>query len=199
MTDQMEERLRENYDELKWLYCELYHNDEAAFEYFCDMLRREYLEFLVTMANVPLLYIPGNHDESFADTPPEGCVCIDGRVVEVGGVRFLGFGGSYRYRPGTYMYTERQMARRVNRAWPSIQRYGGFDVLVSHAPARHLNDFDTVSHRGFDCVNTLIDRYHPRYFVHGHIHRSYGVNVPRITPHGETTVVNAFEHCLIEI
>lgn len=165
----------------------------------CGDLPREYLEFLVTMGNVPLLYVPGNHDESFAETPPEGCESIDGRVVEVGGVRFLGFGGSYRYRQGTYMYTERQMARRVNRAWPAIQRYGGFDVLVSHAPARHLNDFDTMTHRGFECFNALIDRYHPKYFVHGHIHRSYGVNVPQITPRGETTVVNAYEHCIIEI
>ena len=31
-------------DELKWLYCELYHNDEAAFEYFCDMLRRSWAD-----------------------------------------------------------------------------------------------------------------------------------------------------------
>jgi len=164
----------------------------------CGDLRREYLEFLVTMGNVPLLYVPGNHDESFADTPPEGCECIDGHVVKVGGVRFLGFGGSYRYRQGTYMYTERQMSRRVNRAWPSIQRCGGFDVLVSHAPARHLNDFDSMSHRGFECFNALIDRYHPRYFIHGHIHRSYGVNIPRITHHGETTVVNAYDHCILE-
>jgi len=33
-------RLAGHYDELKWLYCELYHNDMAAFEYFCGMLRR---------------------------------------------------------------------------------------------------------------------------------------------------------------
>ena len=40
MTNRMEERLQEHYDELKWLFCELYHNDTAAFEYFCDTLRR---------------------------------------------------------------------------------------------------------------------------------------------------------------
>ena len=37
-----EARLRQNYDELKWLYCELYHNDENAFSYFIEMLRRSY-------------------------------------------------------------------------------------------------------------------------------------------------------------
>ena len=29
-------------DELKWLYCELYHNDTAAYRYFVDMLYRAY-------------------------------------------------------------------------------------------------------------------------------------------------------------
>ena len=37
-----ESRLRECYDELKWLYCELYGQDEQAFEYFCGMLLRSY-------------------------------------------------------------------------------------------------------------------------------------------------------------
>ena len=165
----------------------------------CGDLRREYLEFLVTMANRPLLYVPGNHDEGFEEKPPEGCTCIDGRIHVHNGVRFLGLGGSYRYRPGTYMYTERQMAQRVRRLWPSIRRHGGFDVLVTHAPARHINDFESVSHRGFECFVTLMDRYHPSYFVHGHIHRSYGVNIPQRTEYGATTVINAYDHCTLDI
>lgn len=32
-------RLARHYDELKWLYCELYHNDEEAFQYFLSMLK----------------------------------------------------------------------------------------------------------------------------------------------------------------
>ncbi len=40
----MEKRLRECFDELKWLYCELYHNDTAAFDYFIGMLRRSFSE-----------------------------------------------------------------------------------------------------------------------------------------------------------
>ncbi len=31
-------------DELKWLYCELYHNDMHAFEYFVEMMHRAYQE-----------------------------------------------------------------------------------------------------------------------------------------------------------
>ena len=36
------DRLAKHYDELKWLYAELYHNDQQAFSYFCDMLYEYY-------------------------------------------------------------------------------------------------------------------------------------------------------------
>lgn len=38
--DAFQRRLDTCYDELKWLYCELYHGDMAAFDYFVQMLRR---------------------------------------------------------------------------------------------------------------------------------------------------------------
>ena len=37
-----DKRLATHYDELKWLYHELYHGDERAFDYFCGMLRESY-------------------------------------------------------------------------------------------------------------------------------------------------------------
>ena len=85
----------------------------------CGDLREEYLEFLVTMMNVPLLYIHGNHDDHFK-REPEGCVCIDDKFYEYKGIRFVGLGGSFRYRDGQYMYTEREMKRRIFRLWPKI-------------------------------------------------------------------------------
>lgn len=39
-----ERRLARHYDELKWLYCELYHGDLGAFDYFTQMLRRSWEE-----------------------------------------------------------------------------------------------------------------------------------------------------------
>ena len=164
----------------------------------CGDLRVSYLEFLVTMARCPLLYVHGNHDDRFP-REPEGCVCIDDCLYEYQGLRILGLGGSYRYGGGKYMYTERQMRKRIRRLHFRIWRKKGFDILVTHAPARGLNDFDTVSHRGFDCFVELLDRYRPKLFLHGHIHRSYGVDIPRTTQRGETQIVNAYEYTVIEI
>ena len=151
----------------------------------------------MTMANCPLIYVNGNQDEGHAGIP-DGCVCIDDRLYVFNGIRIMGLGGSYKYREGKYMYSERQMKRRIYKLWPSIKRRGGIDILVTHAPARHLNDFDTVAHRGFECFNTLIDRYKPKLFIHGHIHRNYGTSIPQRTEHGETTVINACDYCIID-
>ncbi|MCR5653131.1 MAG: metallophosphoesterase family protein [Ruminococcus sp.] len=164
----------------------------------CGDLKTEYLEFLVTMARCPLLYVHGNHDENNR-REPEGCICIDNKVFNYKGIRFLGLGGSHKYRNGKYMYTEKQMKRRLLKLNFQIRRNKGFDILVTHAPARHLNDLETIAHRGFDCFNTLLNRYEPRLFVHGHVHRNYNTGIPQKTQHGKTTVINAYEYCVIEL
>ena len=165
----------------------------------CGDVHSAYLEFLVTMARCPLLYVHGNHDESYDRRPPEGCVCIDDTIYVHDGLRILGLGGSYRYNRGKYMYTEGQMARRIRKLWFPLWRRGGFDLLLTHAPARGLNDFDSLSHRGFECFNRLLDRYEPAAFVHGHIHKNYGVNIPQRSQRGPTAVWNAYDHCIIEL
>ena len=48
-------------------------------------------------------------------------------------------------------------------------------------------------------VRDLMDRYHPAYHVHGHVHQSYGWNIPRILQYGSTTVINAYERYVLEI
>lgn len=160
----------------------------------CGDLKREYLEFLVTMSNCPVLYVPGNHDDDYAENPPEGCECIDEKIYVHNGVRIAGLGGAYAYKPGQYMFTEQQMRWKILRLTPHIVRHGGFDILVTHAPARHVNDWDAPSHRGFECFTALLERFRPKYFLHGHIHGNYGMNVPRKTKRGDTLVINAYEY-----
>lgn len=164
----------------------------------CGDLGVSYLEFLVTMARCPLLYVHGNHDEAFR-REPEGCICIDDKIFEYQGIRIMGLGGAYRYRKGKYMYTERQMERRIQRLWLRLHLRKGVDILVTHAPARYINDFDSLSHRGFECFGHFLDQYQPKVFVHGHIHKSYGINIPQKTEHSGTMIINAYNYCIFEI
>ena len=187
-------------EESKYLY-DYYHPGKLSnFDLIigCGDLSEDYLEFLVTLADCPLVYIHGNHDENHKRIP-SGCICIDDKLVEIGGLRIVGFGGSRKYREGKYMYTERQMQSRIRKLWFRIKWHKGFDILVTHAPARHLNDLETVPHRGFECFNTLLGKYHPKLFVHGHVHRTYNHNIPQRTIHDGTLVINASGYCVIEI
>lgn len=173
--------------------------DEFDLILSCGDLRGEYLEFLATLSHCPVLYVHGNHDDGFDKNPPGGCICVEDRIYVHNGVRVLGLGGSFRYRQGNHMYTEAQMSARVFRLRPQLWRYKGFDILLTHAPARGINDMEDRAHRGFRCFTGLLDRYEPAYFVHGHIHRSYGPNIPQKTVRGATTVCNACEYCRFDL
>ena len=91
----------------------------------CGDLDPAYLSFLATFFHGPVLYVHGNHDACYQDTPPEGCVCIEDQIYVYHGVRFLGLGGSMRYKPGPHQYTERQMKRRIWRLWLPLRRRRG--------------------------------------------------------------------------
>ena len=153
-------------------------------------LKAEYLCFLVTMANRPLLYVHGNHDGSYARRPPEGCDCIDDRLVVVNGLRILGLGGCRLYNRGPHQYTESQMQRRIRRLSRPLRRAGGVDIVVTHAPVAGYGDEDNLTHRGFEAFLPLLDRWQPRYLIHGHVHKRYNPGQERVLQYGETTIIN---------
>ena len=165
----------------------------------CGDLKQEYLEFLVTMGGKPLYYIHGNHDKGYENFPPEGCDCIEDEVVNLHGIRVLGLGGCIRYNPGPYQYTEQEMEKRVKRVERKIRKAGGVDIIITHAPPRGYGDAEDNAHRGFACFLPLMDKYHPRYLIHGHVHQSYGHNLPRQIQYGDTTVFNAVGYHVLDI
>lgn len=161
-------------------------------------LSGKYLEFLSSAANAPLVYVRGNHDDALEDNPPLGCDCAEGRIVEYQGIRILGLGGSYKYRNGSNMYTEKEMRSRVRKLYFQLRRKGGFDILLTHAPIHGVNDLDTLTHRGFECFAELLRRWKPHYMIHGHIHMNYGMHIPRCMKYEDTTVINACEYYFLE-
>lgn len=160
----------------------------------CGDLDPRYLTFLATFSHAQVLYVHGNHDDKYEFRPPEGCKCIEDEVFCYNGIRILGLGGSMRYNPkGKNQYTEKQMRSRVRKLWWKLYRSKGFDILLTHAPASGINDGEDRAHWGFETFNELIERYKPKYFVHGHIHLNYGHDIPRIQDCSETKIINAFE------
>lgn len=191
----------------------------------CGDLPGDYLEYIVTMASVPLVYVPGNHDPDLSRRRPEeeltsftqpfsfdradreepgpaGCINADGRIVEAAGIVIAGLGGSYAYNFGPNQYTEAQMRRRTVRllARDRLRRMGNrspIDLLITHAPPLGVGDDEDLAHRGFACFHRLVRSLGPELLAHGHIH-PYGRQPP--SRHlVETEVVNVVGHRLLEL
>jgi Icc-related predicted phosphoesterase len=180
----------------------------------CGDLPDYYMDYVVSMLNVPLSHVPGNHDlapvSRSSDRDPNDredrreYSNIDGIVVEERGLLLAGLGGSIRYRPdGVHQYTQGEMTRRVlaltPRLWWNRLRHGRFlDILVTHAPPRGIHDADDPAHIGFEVFNRFIACFRPRYLLHGHSHlyRRDAVTESQIGP---TMVINVFPYRVIEI
>ena len=191
IADQAEPTLWENLDRRKLEGVELVLS--------CGDLPPEYLSFLTCFTPAPILYIHGNHDGKYHSRPPEGCVCIEDTIYEYNGLRILGLGGSMRYAPGPHQYTEREMLRRVKRLRFKLWRSKGIDILLTHAPAYQLGDDTDLAHTGFETFLHLIDKYHPRLLVHGHVHQSYRHDFKRVRQRGDTQVINACGYYIIDL
>ena len=162
-------------------------------------LKAEYLSFLVTMARCPLLYVHGNHDSSYADTPPEGCDCIDDKLVVYKGLRILGLGGSRQYSRSAHQYSEKEMRRRIRKLRRAIKQAGGVDVVLAHAAPLGVGDAQDLPHRGFEAFLELIEQYRPQFFLHGHVHLNYGTNIQRVCQHAGTPVINCCQKYELDV
>ena len=165
----------------------------------CGDLKPEYLQFLVTMARCPVMYVHGNHDGRYKHNPPEGCDCLEDQIVMYKGLRILGLCGCKKYHPGPHQYTEKQMRQRIRKLKWLLWWYDGVDIVVTHAPAEGLGDGEDVAHRGFAALREFLDTYKPRYLIHGHVHMSYDHKQPRIQQYGKTTIINAYERFVLEV
>jgi calcineurin-like phosphoesterase family protein len=186
----------------------------------CGDLPFEFLGHLMARLDVPLVFVPGNHDPDVSgystsrggldmragmpvDPPwPAGAVNTDGRIVDVAGLTVAGLGGCLRYRDGPNQYTQRQFARRA-RGLAARQRLrtarGGasLDLLLTHAPPLGVGDAEDQAHRGFVALHRLVARTSPPLLLHGHVH-PYGESTPDLSL-GSTTVRNVVGWHLFDV
>lgn len=165
----------------------------------CGDLPPEYLTSISNRMQAPLFFVKGNHDIRYDLKPPEGCVNIHGKLVKFQDAKILGLEGSRWYNGGPNQYTERQMRRIVRKLKAGLWWKGGVDLIISHAPPRHVHDAEDRCHKGFKSFHWLINRYSPKYFIHGHIHAHFENFTDRITTIDNTKVLNSYGFTIIEI
>lgn len=176
----------------------------------------DYLEFLSSVLDVPVVFVPGNHDPEVeaplsgfrgwmtgnglpaSDPHPWGCLNADESIIDVCGLRIAGLGGSIRYNAGPNQYTDDEFTKRARRLMKvASKRGGGVDVLLTHSPPRDLGDGDDGPHRGFTALHGVIDTLQPAWHLHGHIHPFGHAQPDRIV--GETTIRNVVPYQMIDI
>jgi Icc-related predicted phosphoesterase len=158
----------------------------------------DYLETLVAALGVPAAYVPGNHDpRTGRHVGPRGLVDVDRRVLDVGGLRIAGLGGSVRYNVGEHQYTQKEYDRDARRLLRAAGRGRPVDVLLTHAPPLGLGDEPDPTHVGISALHRVIVALQPTWHLHGHIH-PYGMRKP--DRHlGETTIRNVIPWEVLEI
>ena len=165
----------------------------------CGDLKSEYLTFLVTMGKAPLLYVHGNHDTNYHVRPPEGCLCLENRIIRVNGLRIMGLGGCPTYSGGPHQYSERQMRRRIRKMRFQLWLHKGVDIVVTHAPVKGYGDGPDYAHRGFEAFLPMLEKYKPKFLFHGHVHLRYGADMVREHQCGETTLINACDRYILDL
>jgi Icc-related predicted phosphoesterase len=180
-------------------------------------LPADYLDFIVSSLNRPLLFVFGNHHTEemryftgnrFAN-PPEiddqqhysGAVHVGSCIRVEEGIIVAGLGGSMRYNRGPNQYTEFQMYLEMAKLIPRllfnrIFRGRYLDILLTHASPRGIHDREDRCHLGFRSFLWFMRTFKPKYLIHGHIHL-YDLKDTRTTRYGDTLVINAYGHYVI--
>src|ERR1035437_10078398 len=156
-------------------------------------LPMEYLEFIASSLNKPVLFVFGNHNlkrlnhfrrgsnslfqnqvESGPTPDSFGSIHIDNTVLCVKGLLVGGLGGSIRYNHGENQFTELQMYLKVLHLSPRMLwnrlRYGRYiDILVAHSAPFGINDKDDPCHRGFKGFLWFMESLQPGLLLTAHI------------------------------
>ena len=175
----------------------------------CGDLPYNYLENIVTLLNVPLYYVPGNHDpeydEAISLAHAEGGSNLDLRSIRQKSFLIGGFGGSIQYRPdGTNQYSQHEAYLRAFRLLPRFLvnrlKYGRvLDVLISHSPPFRIHDEETQAHQGLKAINWILRVARPRYHFHGHTHFQRRNLSPSESTLGLTKIMNVFPYKIIDV
>ncbi|MGB4571732.1 MAG: metallophosphoesterase [Rectinemataceae bacterium] len=177
----------------------------------------EYLGYITSMLNRPIVSVAGNHDSgpglsaaarvsNFNALEIHDSRAMTGRIAfkvkKESGLRILGIPGSMRYNSGPNQFSQFSMSWRIALMLPGllVRRLftgRGVDIVLAHAPPSGIHDGPDLPHRGFSSFRWLIRAAAPAYFVHGHVHL-YDLQTARETQMGSTTVINVYGHKVIE-
>jgi Icc-related predicted phosphoesterase len=181
-----------------------------------------YYDYIVSNLNKPLVFVFGNHhlknihlykkrygsfrdemDSRYDDLPRSGGIYINQRVKNIKNCLVAGLGGTPWYNGEPNQFSEFNMYMKTltlipHLIWNRLFHGRFLDILVTHAPPLGIGDGEDRCHRGFKAFLWFIRVFKPRFLLHGHVHL-YDHNAHRTHRYHETTVVNVYNHYVLEI
>lgn len=154
-----------------------------------DLKVIDYLKYLKENEGIKIFAVPGNCDTlEVIDRINEMGINLDGRCVNVGGIYYIGIGGSNRTPFNTpNEYSEEELYFRfINTVKKIDNNIKGKFILISHAPPLNtMADRTTDSNVGSASIRRIVEEYSPVLVACGHIHE--GRCIDKI---GSTYIVN---------
>ena len=120
-----------------------------------------------------LKYIPtdkiyallGNHDNEYPRI--YGLRDINGKVININGIKLLGIQGSFKYKPLGYpSFNQKESIEFLMEKEP-------VDILLSHANRFDENKMNNPGHQGLFGITYYLFKNKIPYHIHGHIHEAY--------------------------
>lgn len=175
---------------------------DVKFVISCGDLPYYYLDYIISILDVPLFFVRGNHDQEARSEDLHVKPVLDGgtnlhnRVHRYQNVLLAGIEGSIRYRNGPFMYTQTEMWMNVFNLVPSMLMnkvlYGRYlDIFVTHAPVWGVHNQTDFPHQGIKAFRWLVLVFQPIYHFYGHIH-VYRSDEEREIKLSKTRLINSY-------
>jgi Icc-related predicted phosphoesterase len=185
--------------------------DGDVFVHAGDLMRTGYpsdfeaqLDWLNELPHKLKLFVPGNHDFHLQVYPGPALQQLRSVGVVVVGLPGNTHYASVRLENGMTLLGSPYVTNlprwafnaTEEQVWSFLKRMGRHDIVVSHAPVRHILDSPAEGKNvGLEAYRSYIRVYNPSHWIHGHIHECYGTERHKNTDFHNVAMCNrAYEH-----
>ena len=107
----------------------------------------------------------GNHDVNYIAN--YGLNNLNGKILEINGVRLLGIQGSFKYKPVDFPSFTQEDSIRFLKDQESV------DILISHDGPFDDKMINNPAHQGLFGITYYLFKNRIKYNIHGHLHDDY--------------------------
>ncbi len=182
----------------------------------------DYYGYIVSSLNKKLYFVFGNHNlkhynrftggnNPYSFEPAGikehnfGSIFLSEKVIrdKKSGLIIAGMGGCFKYNNGENQYSEIQMYIKLFKLipklmWNKIFHGKYLDVFLTHTPPLGYNDRKDICHRGFKSFLWFLEKFKPKYMIHGHIHL-YDRNENKKVIYKNTEIINVYDYFVLDI